>query len=106
MPSVCQERPDGSWTGEGFGIAYLEAAVAGRAALACDQGGQTDLVQHGLTGWLVEPTAAAVAAALQEALADPGTLARRGAAARRRALQHFGRDRFTAAVAAWLEEQG
>lgn len=106
MPSVCQERADGSWTGEGFGIAYLEAAVAGRAALACDQGGQTDLVQHGLTGWLVEPTAAAVAGALREALADPGSLARRGAAARRRALQHFGRDRFTMAVAAWLQEQG
>ncbi|MFW6731803.1 MAG: glycosyltransferase [Synechococcus sp.] len=106
MPSVCGERADGSWTGEGFGIAYLEAAMAGRAALACRRGGQTDLVQHGLTGWLVDPDPDAIAAALAEALADPDSLVRRGGAARRRALQHFGRDRFTAAVARWLEGQG
>jgi glycosyltransferase involved in cell wall biosynthesis len=106
MPSVCGERADGSWTGEGFGIAYLEAAMAGRAALACRHGGQTDLVQHGLTGWLVDADIEAITAALAEALADPDSLARRGAAARRRALEHFGRDRFQAAVAAWLNEHG
>jgi hypothetical protein len=54
----------------------------------------------------VDPDPGSIAAALAEALADPDSLVRRGGAARRRALQHFGRNRFTAAVARWLEGQG
>ena len=38
---------------EGFGVVYLEAMYCGLPVIAADQGGQTDLLQHGKTGSLV-----------------------------------------------------
>jgi phosphatidylinositol alpha-1,6-mannosyltransferase len=40
---------------EGFGIAYIEAAMAGRPSLAGDSGGVSDSVVDGETGVLVDP---------------------------------------------------
>jgi phosphatidylinositol alpha-1,6-mannosyltransferase len=40
---------------EGFGIAYIEAAMAGRPSLAGDSGGVADSVLDGETGVLVDP---------------------------------------------------
>ena len=98
MPSSYGLRPDGRATGEGFGIAYLAAALAGRASLGCIHGGQTDLIVDGETGWLVEPEVEAVALVLRQALQHPPELLRRGEAARRQALQHFGEVSFQAAL--------
>jgi glycosyltransferase involved in cell wall biosynthesis len=98
MPSSYGLRPDGSASGEGFGIAYLEAALAGRASLGCILGGQADLILDGETGWLVEPEVEAVALVLRQALQHPPELLRRGEAARRQALQHFGESSFRAAL--------
>jgi len=53
MPSGFSIDAAGQATGEGFGIAYLEAAMAGRASIAEQSGGQEDLVIDGQTGWLV-----------------------------------------------------
>ena len=47
MPSHFHIGGNGEATGEGFGIVYLEAALAGRASIACDQGGQTDFIVDG-----------------------------------------------------------
>jgi len=40
---------------EGFGIAFLEAAACGIAAIGSNAGGVPDAVLHGKTGLLVEP---------------------------------------------------
>jgi glycosyltransferase involved in cell wall biosynthesis len=64
---------------EGLPLALAEAAASGRACIATDVPGCREVVRHGETGWLVPPrNAAALAAALDEALSDPAELARRG----------------------------
>ena len=54
MPSSYSIRSDGTATGEGFGIAYLEAALAGRPSIGCKEGGQQDIIKDGITGWLID----------------------------------------------------
>ncbi|MBF0243817.1 MAG: glycosyltransferase family 4 protein [Planctomycetes bacterium] len=78
LPSYVNEREDGSWTGEGFGIVYAEAAACGKPSIACSRGGQTDIVIEGRSGILVEPTAAAVQHAIETLLADPRQRAQLG----------------------------
>jgi starch synthase (maltosyl-transferring) len=70
---------------EGMPNAVLEAMAARRAVVASAVEGTEDLVVPGRTGWLVPAgDAAALAAALLEAAADPGRLRRFGAEARAR----------------------
>ncbi len=57
MPSRFSIDAEGQATGEGFGIAYLEAAMAGRASIAALSGGQQDLIIDGETGWLLNSSA-------------------------------------------------
>ena len=96
MPSAYGIQPDGRACGEGFGIVYLEAAQAGRASIACRQGGQADLIVDGESGWLIEPNASDLAVLLLELAANPQRLARAGAAAQARALASFSRSNFQA----------
>ena len=98
MPSSYGLRTDGSATGEGFGITYLEAAMAGRASLACIEGGQSDLIQTGNTGWLVQPNVEDLLANLQSIYNNPQELARRGAAAQKYASNNFGFGNFEEAI--------
>ena len=60
MPSFFSINERGDASGEGFGIVYLEAALAGRASIACEEGGQSDLIRHGETGWLIPPESSAL----------------------------------------------
>ena len=94
MPSSYGIRTDGSATGEGFGITYLEAAMAGRASLACIEGGQSDLIQAGKTGWLVQPNVEDLLTNLQSIINNLGELARRGAAAQQYANLFFANSNF------------
>jgi phosphatidylinositol alpha-1,6-mannosyltransferase len=94
MPSSYGLRADGSAMGEGFGITYLEAAMAGRASLACIEGGQSDLIQAGKTGWLVQPNVDDLLINLQAILNNLGELARRGAAAKQYANLFFANSNF------------
>jgi len=103
LPSAYAARPGSRAEGEGFGIVYLEAAQAGRAAIGCRQGGQSDLIVDGTTGWLIDPDPEALANGLEAALADPETLSRSGERARQRALACFGKDRFTESLVAALQ---
>jgi glycosyltransferase involved in cell wall biosynthesis len=89
--------------GEGFGIVYLEAALAGRASIGCRLGGQSDLIVDGETGWLVDPDPEALAACLAQGLADRGSLERAGDRARQRALADFGPERFATQLRAALQ---
>jgi phosphatidylinositol alpha-1,6-mannosyltransferase len=64
--------PDGSRGGEGFGIAYLEAAAYGLPVIAANAGGAVDAVDPGRTGLLIDPTDhTQVADALVSLLAAP-----------------------------------
>ncbi len=69
---------------EGLPKALLEAAASARAIVATDVPGCREIVRPGENGWLVPPrNAAALAAALKEAIARPDLRARYGAAGRR-----------------------
>lgn len=79
---------------EGLSIALLEAAAAGRPAVACTITGNAEVVTHGDTGLLVAPAdPEALAGALCAVLADAGARTRMGEAARRRAASLFGEER-------------
>jgi glycosyltransferase involved in cell wall biosynthesis len=68
---------------EGFGLVAVEAMRAGRAVIASRVGGLPEVVEHGVTGLLVEPgDAAALAEALQSVSVE--TLQAMGAAGRLR----------------------
>jgi len=82
---------------EPFGIVPLEAMACGRPLVGSAVGGLLDTVDDGVTGSLVPPhDPAALAAAVQPLLDDPALRARWGAAARERAVAHYGWDRVAA----------
>ena len=64
MPSNFGLKDNGFATGEGFGIAYLEAAFAGKPSIACKLGGQTDLIKDKKNGVLVDPNPESVSKAI------------------------------------------
>ncbi|MDD2768545.1 MAG: glycosyltransferase family 4 protein [Methylococcus sp.] len=57
---------------EDYGLIALEGMLAGKPIItAHDSGGPTELVEHGVTGWVVAPEPKALAGAIEELLADP-----------------------------------
>jgi glycosyltransferase involved in cell wall biosynthesis len=57
---------------EGFGLSLIEAMAAGRPVVASRIGAVPEIVEHGRSGWLVEPEdPAALADAIARALVDP-----------------------------------
>ena len=89
MPSVFSIDADGHATGEGFGISYLEAAMAGRGSIASLTGGQEDLILDGKTGWLVAASSRVLADLFLSLLTSKSLLAERGKAAEDRAKTTF-----------------
>jgi len=80
---------------EGFGLVALEAAHRARPVVATQVGGLPEVVIHGETGFVVEkddPTA--MARAVLEVLGDRPRALRMGEAAKRRAEECFGWERF------------
>jgi glycosyltransferase involved in cell wall biosynthesis len=106
MPSAFALLPDGTAQGEGFGITYLEAALAGRASIAADRGGQTDLIIDSQTGWLVPPQPQSLADLLERLQRDPEEVWACGARARHHAETSFSpgvqRQRLARLVAPWM----
>jgi glycosyltransferase involved in cell wall biosynthesis len=75
---------------EQFGLVLVEGMACGLPAIAVDRFGPAEIVEDGRTGWLVEPDdEAALAAALRHAIDDDTERSRRGALARRTALQRW-----------------
>ena len=81
---------------EPFGLVNLEAMACETAVVASRVGGIPEIVVDGETGYLVDYDSAdpesfisALAARVQELLADPTLAAQMGRAGRERALQHF-----------------
>lgn len=91
---------------EGFGLVYLEAALAGRASVAARAGAAPEVVADGETGLLVQPDSPAAIADATLRLLDPDLADRLGAEARRRARAGgtwaHARERLFAAVAPHL----
>jgi starch synthase len=82
---------------EPFGLVNLEAMACETAVVASRVGGIPEIVVDGETGYLVdhdpgapEAFVSALAARIQELLADPGRAAAMGRAGRRRVLDRFG----------------
>ena len=70
---------------EGLGIAFLDAAACGRPVLGTRSGGIPDAVDHGRTGFLVDPgNADEAAAAMRRLLTDRGYAERLGRQGRSR----------------------
>ncbi|MCC7417768.1 MAG: glycosyltransferase family 4 protein [Acidobacteria bacterium] len=75
---------------EGFGIVFLEAALAGRPSIAGQTGGAADAVEHGVSGLLVDPESPeALARALRQLLQDQPLRDRLGRAGAARAASRF-----------------
>jgi glycosyltransferase involved in cell wall biosynthesis len=75
---------------EAFGRVTIEAMAMETPVVATAHGGSLETVLPGRTGWLVPPgDAAALAAAIRRAVADPGALAAMGAAGRSHVLARF-----------------
>jgi glycosyltransferase involved in cell wall biosynthesis len=78
---------------EGMPNALLEAMAAGCPIVASAVDGNRELIEDGVHGWLVQPEDVdSLAGALIDALCDPATAQRRGAAARQRAIKQFSVD--------------
>jgi glycosyltransferase involved in cell wall biosynthesis len=75
MPSRVEEH-GGKWTGEGFGIAYIEAAAFGKPVVAGIYGGSGEAVLDRETGFLVDPTDADQVASVLTRLLKDKSLAR------------------------------
>jgi glycosyltransferase involved in cell wall biosynthesis len=75
---------------EQFGQVIVEAMACGLPAIAVDRGGPAEIVEHGETGWLVEPDdAIGLENALVEAVNRPAERRRRGANAARTAHERY-----------------
>jgi phosphatidylinositol alpha-1,6-mannosyltransferase len=89
MPSAYGIAADGRAQGEGFGITYLEAAALGRPSIAALEGGHTDLILDGQSGWLVSTDPKDLAMLLRRLIIDPTQIERCGDKAKKRALTEF-----------------
>ncbi len=79
-----------STSGEPFGQVVVEGMVAGKPVVATNGGGIPEIVQEGVTGWLVPMgESAPMAEAIMRLLRDPEGAAKMGAAGRQRVLAHF-----------------
>ncbi len=86
---------------EGISNTVLEAMAAGVAVVATDVGGNAELIAPEESGLLVPPgDPVALAEALVRYRDEPALVADHGAAARRRAIEHFSIDGMVSAYAA------
>ena len=75
---------------EGFSVALVEAMASGLPVIATAVSGTTQVLQDGVSGWLVAPgDAERLAGAMEMLLADPAEASRRGRAARARVETGF-----------------
>ena len=103
MPSCYALNNRGEACGEGFGIVYLEAAQAGRPSIACRQGGQTDLIIHKKTGWLIESSPKELAQCLINLAENPDIISQAGKCALRRSKDFFSPDIFESSLRKSIE---
>jgi len=75
---------------ESFGLVYPEAMNYAKPVIGCRAGGIPEVVDHGVTGLLVDPEApAALADAIVELALSPARVREMGLAARRQVVERF-----------------
>ncbi len=75
---------------EAFGKVAIEAMAMGKAVIGTRHGGSLETIQHGKTGWLVEPdNSNDLANAIQDALGDKNKLLEKGKNGRIWVLDNF-----------------
>ncbi len=75
---------------EGFGLAALEGMALGKPVVATDAGGLPEVVEDGVTGWVVPARApTALASALRKLMDDPALRHRMGLAGLARSRRQF-----------------
>jgi glycosyltransferase involved in cell wall biosynthesis len=80
---------------EPFGLSALEAGFFGLPSVVTLRGGLPEIIEHEVNGLVVEAERPVeLAEALSRLIKEPSLRQRLGANARRRAVEHFGRDRF------------
>jgi glycosyltransferase involved in cell wall biosynthesis len=90
---------------EGYPLAVMEAAAAGRPIVATAVGGTDEAIRCGQTGLLVPPAnPRALADAIRRLLADPALAARLAHAAKAHALQEFSAEAMCQRTVAVYEE--
>ncbi|MET1754401.1 glycosyltransferase [Novosphingobium sp. RD2P27] len=82
---------------EGFGLVAVEAMRAGRAVIASKAGGLPEVIEDGVTGWLVRPEDPAELRSVLLSLSH-AQLVDAGAAGRQRFVRRFTIDRTTTAL--------
>lgn len=98
VPSVWQDA---------FPNAVLEAMAAARPVIATRVGGIPEMIEHGRTGWLVEPgDESELAAALRRLLEDPALAGRLGARAQARVETDFTPEEQVSRLAALIHGSG
>jgi len=76
---------------EPFGMVAVEAMAAGRPVIASNTGGLKDIIEDGVTGYLIEPkNANAIAQKIRLLHSDPALRSALGAAGQKRARELFG----------------
>ncbi len=81
-------------SGEGFGLVFLEAMRARKACIA-GAGAAAEVVQDGVTGFVVDPSSPrALLGAILQLIQHPDLRQRMGAAGYQRFLQHFTQESF------------
>lgn len=94
-----------SYTTECFPFSVLEAMAAGRPVVSSDVGGVGEMIEPGISGYLVAPRSPnEFAARLVDVLSDREAASRMGLAARRRVETYFTLDQSVNAAEQLLEE--
>jgi len=97
LATICASRL------EPFGLTAVESMACGTPVIAIDEAGYRETVRDGVTGHLVEPTAAALGGALSSLVQEPQAAARLGAAGPPWVAQHWTWDRAGQRLEAVLE---
>jgi len=95
MPSRVDRHENTFWSGEGFGIVYIEAAACGRPVIASMDGGAPETIIPEQTGLLVNPRSEeSVAQGIADILRDPARSDSMGRNGRLLVEQEFSREKF------------
>lgn len=91
--------------GDGFGLVYVEAQACGRPVVGSTEGGATETINEGVTGYKVNPRDVhAVADALVKILSDVDKADEMGQAARDFAVRKFSHEAFVRRIMEVLQE--
>jgi len=87
---------------EPFGLVALEAMACGTPVIAAACDGLTEIIEHGVDGWLVLPgDEQAMAAAIVDLACRPSRRAQLASQGRKRVASHFSANRYLAEVHAF-----